>query len=88
MAKLHLVGADVLGNAAGFARRHVGFADGVEQRGLAVIDVAHDGDHGRAGNFELVGVFGFENFFDGLVGDLLFVADDGGARRRTWRRRP
>ena len=45
---LHLVGADVLGDAAGFARRHVGFADGVEQRGLAVIDVAHDGDHGSA----------------------------------------
>ena len=75
---LHLVGADVLGDAAGFACRHVGFANGVEQRGLAVIDVAHDGDHGRTRNFELAGVFGFENLFDGLVGDLLFVADDGG----------
>jgi hypothetical protein len=57
---------------------HVGFADGVEQRGLAVIDVAHDGDDGRAGDFKLAGVFSFENFFDGLVGDFFFVADDGG----------
>ena len=88
LGELHLVGADVLGDAAGFACCHVGFADGVEQRGLAVIDVAHDGDHGRARHFELAGVLGFENFFDGLVGNLFFVADDGGGRRRTWRRRP
>ena len=37
-----------LGDAAGFARRHLAGADGVEQGGLAVVDVAHDGDHGRA----------------------------------------
>ena len=43
-----LVGADVLGDAAGFARHHIGVADRVEQRGLAVIDMAHDGDDGRA----------------------------------------
>ncbi len=43
-----LIGADVLGDAAGFAGRHMGRADGVEQRGLAVVDVAHDGDHRRA----------------------------------------
>ena len=84
----HLVGADVLGDAAGFARGDVGFADGVEQRGLAVIDVAHDGDHGRARNLELVGLLGFENFFDGLVGELFFVADDGGGGAELWRRRP
>ena len=40
----HLVGADMLRDAAGFAGRYVGQADGVEQRRLAVIDVAHDGD--------------------------------------------
>ena len=45
---LHVIGADVLRDAAGFLAGHVGYADGVEQRGLAVIDVAHDGDHGRA----------------------------------------
>ncbi len=67
MAKRHLVGADVLRDAAGFACCHVGLADGVEQRGLAVIDVAHDGDHRRARNFKLAGILGLEHFFDGLV---------------------
>ncbi len=37
----HVVRADVLRDAAGFARRHLGAADVVEQRGLAVIDVSH-----------------------------------------------
>ena len=46
LAELHLVGADVLRDAAGFAGGNIGFANGVEQRSLAVIDVAHDGDHG------------------------------------------
>ena len=46
--QLHLVGADMLRDSARFAPRHVGHADGVQQRGLAVIHVAHDGDHGRA----------------------------------------
>ena len=45
-----LVGADMLRDAAGFARDHIGVADCVEQRGLAVIDVAHDGDDGRSRN--------------------------------------
>ena len=45
---LHLVGADVLRDAAGLAGGHLGLADGVEQAGLAVVDVAHDGDHRRA----------------------------------------
>ena len=44
---LDLIGADVLGDAAGLAGDHVGLADGVEQRGLAVVDVAHDGDDRR-----------------------------------------
>ena len=42
------VGADVLGDSAELARRHVGVANRVEQRGLAVIDVAHHGDDRRA----------------------------------------
>ena len=45
----HLVGADGLGDAAGLAADHVGLADRVEQLGLAVVDVTHDGDHRRAG---------------------------------------
>ena len=38
------VGTDVLGDAAGLAGHDVGVADLVEQRGLAVVDVTHDGD--------------------------------------------
>ena len=45
---LHLVGADVLGDAAGLAGDHVRLTDPVEQQRLAVVDVAHDGDDRRA----------------------------------------
>jgi hypothetical protein len=44
---INLVRANVLRNAAGFPLRYVGGADGIEQLGLAVVDVAHDGDHRR-----------------------------------------
>ncbi len=44
----HLIGADMLGDAAGFARRHVGRPNGIEQRRLAVVDVTHHGDDRRA----------------------------------------
>ena len=72
-----LVGADVLRDAAGFACRDVGRADGIEQRGLSVIDVAHDGDDRRADDFDHAGGV-FEEAFDGLVLQLLFDGDDGG----------
>ncbi len=39
---LDLVGTDVLRDAACLAGNHVGVADGVEQRRLAVVDVTHD----------------------------------------------
>ena len=42
-----LVRADGLGDAARFARDHVGVTDGVQQLGLAVVDVAHHGDDRR-----------------------------------------
>src|SRR5580658_2167981 len=45
-----LVGADVLGDAAGLAGHHVGVADRVEQLGLAVIDMTHHRDHRRPGH--------------------------------------
>ena len=51
-----LVGADVLGDPARLAGGHLGLADRVEQRGLAVVDVAHDRDHRRAIDQLLVGV--------------------------------
>ena len=47
-ALLDLIGTDMLGDAAGLARHHICVADSVEQRRLAVIDVAHDGDDRRA----------------------------------------
>jgi hypothetical protein len=47
VGRRHLIGADVLGDAAGLARDHVRLADLVEQRGLAVIDVTHDRHHRR-----------------------------------------
>ncbi len=43
-----LVGADMLGDATGLARHDVGLAERVQKRGLAVVHMAHDGDHGRA----------------------------------------
>ena len=45
---LDLVGADVLGDAAALALDDLGLADAVQERGLAVIDVAQDGDDRRA----------------------------------------
>ena len=47
---VHLIGADVLGDAAELLLGDVRAADRVEQRGLAVVDVAHNGDHRRPGN--------------------------------------
>ena len=44
---LHLIAADVLGDAAGLALHDIGAAQRVEQRGLAMVDVAHDGDDRR-----------------------------------------
>ena len=45
---LHVIRADVLRDAAGFALGDARLADRVEQRRLAVVDVAHDGDDRRA----------------------------------------
>ena len=49
----HAVRTDVLGNAAGLTGYHVGVADMVEQRGLAVVDMAHD-CHDRSTRNEVV----------------------------------
>ena len=67
---LDVISADVLRDAAGFAAGHIGFANGVEQRSLAVIDVAHDGDHGSAPH-AILGLFGLLEFLRGFF----FVAD-------------
>ena len=43
----HLVGAGALGDAAGLAGGDIGVADAVEQRRLAVVDMAEHGHHRR-----------------------------------------
>ena len=53
---VHLVGADVLRDAAGLAGDDLRRADRVQQRRLAVVDVAHDRDDRRAVDEILLGV--------------------------------
>ncbi len=57
---VHLIGADVLGDATGLARDHVRLADRVEQLGLAVVDVTHDRHHRRASHQAFLGDIGVE----------------------------
>ena len=62
----------MLGDATGLARGDLGATDVVEQRGLAVVDVAHDGDDRRAGDrlaFELQGLG--QLFFQRVLADQL-----------------
>ena len=67
---LDLVGADMLGDAAGLAGDDVGLADGVEKRRLAVVDVAHDGDDRRPRHLILVAIgLGEQTFLDVGFGD-------------------
>ena len=44
----HLIGADVLSDASCFTGGNARVADDVEQAGLAMVDVAHDGDNRRS----------------------------------------
>ena len=66
---IDLVGADVLGDAAGLARGHLGVPDIVQQGGLAVVHVAHDDHDGGAGDQVLLLVLGG-------VDELLLDGDD------------
>ena len=69
LAGAHQVGADVLRDAAGFAFGDAGLADRVEQRRLAVIDVAHDRDD-RPARDQVLRIGGLV----ALGGDFLFEA--------------
>ncbi len=62
-------GADVLGDAAALAGRHLGRPDRVEQAGLAVVDVAHHG-HDRGARLQERGVVLLVQDFLGRLGDL------------------
>ena len=57
----------MLRDAAGLARDDVGLADRVEQRRLAVVDVAHDGDDRRT-RLEVFGIV-LEDKADSSSGD-------------------
>ena len=54
-----VISTDMLRNAACFTRGNPRPADIVKQRGFAVIDVAHDGHHGRARQLRRILMFGF-----------------------------
>ena len=64
-AGLHLVCTDVLGDTASLASHHVGASDEVQQFGLTVVDVTHDGDDrsSRYKVFRIVRLVGFRNGF-------------------------
>ena len=67
--RLHLVGADVLGDAAGFARDDAGLPDRIQKRGFAVVDVAHDRDDRRARQQGVVGILhGVDDLLDVGIG--------------------
>ena len=72
-AHVDRVGADVLGDAARLALGDVGRADGVEQRRLPVVDVAHHGDdRARAARSSPAAavLLGLEHLLD-VEGDVL-----------------
>ena len=56
---LDLVGTDVLGDAAVLACHNLGVADGIQQAGLTVVNVTHDGDNRRT-CLEVFVAFGFK----------------------------
>ena len=68
--RLHLIGANVLGNAASLTRGHTGFTDVVEQGGLTMVNVTHDRHHRRT-RFAVQGVH--IDFADFLEQVFLFV---------------
>ena len=73
---------------------HVGRAERVEQRGLAVVDVAHHGDHRRARHLQAAGPLRLTprscsaSLGSGVLLGLFLEGDDLGRRSRTpWPRR-
>ena len=65
--RLHMVGTNVLRNAAGFTGRNLGTTNVVEQRGLAVVDVAHDRDDRRTRQSGIFDVLQFTEDGFGIV---------------------
>ncbi len=83
---LHMVGADGLGDPARLAVDHMGLADRVQKRRLAVIDVTHD-RHDRRPRLQI-----FRRGFGFRQGFITFVLgrpppDNRNRRRSVWRYR-
>ncbi len=74
IAPVHLVGTDGLGDAPRFTGHDVRVADAVQQRRLAVVDVAHDGDDRRARLEQRLVFFLVVGGEERLELDLLFAA--------------
>ena len=80
LTDLHLVGADVLGDPSSLAlgHAHLDVPDAIEQGGLAVIDVSHHRNDGRAGH-EIARVhdgFGFLAFRRSRLEEGLLLESD------------
>ena len=69
---VRFIRADVLRDSSRFAARHVRFADGVQQAGLAVVNVTHHRDYGRARHFIARALFLYLFFLH----QLLFESDN------------
>ena len=71
MIHIDLISTDVLGDSASFAGCHARFANGIEQAGFAVVDVAHHRDHWWPSD-QVIEV-AFLDHFDGLLGRFFDV---------------
>ena len=87
VAHLHLIGTDMLRDAARLALDDIGVADVVQQGGLAVVHMTHHGDDGRARHQVLLAVLRLLLFLlqsDKLDGEAVVL----GQQRNGLRRKP
>ena len=83
LVPLDPIGADVLRYPAGLAGHHIGVSNRVEELGLAVIDVPHDGDDGRARAKAGWIILEFDTeYARALLVDLLGVLDENVVSKR------
>ena len=71
VVQLHRVGTDVLGDTTGLTGNDVGIADIVEQLGLTVINVTHDGDDRWTGHQLIFGIGLLLQFLFNLLAHVL-----------------
>ena len=69
---LHMIGTDLLGNAAGLSGSNLGLSDIVQEGGLAVVYMAHDGHHRRT----RLGMAGHVTVGEHLFLQLVFLAEN------------